>query len=149
MKRSLALLLAALFSFAVTAQDRPAAEKKTEQKEKKEDARDNISTTSHSIRTGSETIKYTARAGTIVLKNDEGEPRASFFVVAYTKDGADPAKRPVTFTFNGGPGSSSVWLHMGAFGPNAPMCSHTDDEPGPPLNVNVIGRFAGSAPSFA
>jgi carboxypeptidase C (cathepsin A) len=117
MKRSLAVLLAALFSFAVTAQDRPAAEKKTEQKEKKEDARDNISTTSHSIRTGGETIKYTARAGTIVLKNDAGDPRASFFVVAYTKDGADPAKRPVTFTFNGGPGSSSVWLHMGAFGP--------------------------------
>jgi len=55
--------------------------------------------------------------GTIVLKDEEDNPLASFFFTAYTKDGADPAKRPVTYTFNGGPGSSSVWLHMGAFGP--------------------------------
>jgi carboxypeptidase C (cathepsin A) len=51
------------------------------------------------------------------MKDEEGKPRASFFFTSYTKDGADPAKRPITFTFNGGPGSSSVWLHMGAFGP--------------------------------
>jgi carboxypeptidase C (cathepsin A) len=93
---------------------------------KKDEVRDVISTTSHTVRIGEQTVSVTARAGTIVLRNDEGEPRASFFVVAYTKDGADPAHRPVTFTFNGGPGSSSVWLHMGAFGPK--RVSYKDDE---------------------
>jgi carboxypeptidase C (cathepsin A) len=81
------------------------------------EARDNIVTTSHSMKLGAQTISYKAHTGTLVLRNDEGKARASFFVVAYVRDGADPATRPVTFTFNGGPGSSSVWLHMGAFGP--------------------------------
>jgi carboxypeptidase C (cathepsin A) len=106
-----ALLLAAMATFAF-AQDKP--EKKAEPKEP---ARDQIVTTQHTVRIGAETINYTARAGTMVLKRDDGEPRASFFFISYTKDNADPATRPVTFTFNGGPGSSSVWLHMGAFGP--------------------------------
>ena len=57
-------------------------------------------------------------AGEIFLKNDKDENTASIFTVAYTKDGAsDPAARPVTFVFNGGPGSASLWLHMGVFGP--------------------------------
>jgi carboxypeptidase C (cathepsin A) len=78
---------------------------------------DKISTTQHTITLGGQTIAYTARAGTIVMKNEDGTPVANIFFTSYTKDGADPARRPVTFTFNGGPGSSSVWLHMGAFGP--------------------------------
>ena len=98
--------------------------KKTETNAK--DVTDNVVTTSHTLRLGGETISYTARAGTIVLRTDDGEPRASFFVVSYTRDGADAAKRPVTFTFNGGPGSSSVWLHMGAFGPKRVV--YADDE---------------------
>jgi carboxypeptidase C (cathepsin A) len=126
MKKALAALLITL-GLAATAQDR-TVEKKTEpkDKEKKSDARDNVVSTSHTIRIGDQTVAYTARAGTIVLRDDEGEPKASFFVVSYTKDGADPAKRPVTFTFNGGPGSSSVWLHMGAFGPKRVV--YKDDE---------------------
>ncbi len=83
----------------------------------KETPRDQISTTQHSITVNGQTINYTARAGTIVMKDDDGNPKASFFFISYTREGADPAKRPVTYTFNGGPGSSSVWLHMGAFGP--------------------------------
>jgi len=127
MKKSLAVFLIAV-SLGALAQERsaPLEQKKPEAKEKKEAPRDNISTTSHSIRVGDQTIKFTAKAGTIVLKDDEGDPRASFFVIAYTKDGTDPAKRPVTFTFNGGPGSSSVWLHMGAFGPKRVV--YADDE---------------------
>ena len=62
----------------------------------------------------------------MVMKDEDGKPQASVFFVAYTRDGADPAKRPVTFTFNGGPGSSSVWLHMGAFGPK--RVAYGDDE---------------------
>jgi carboxypeptidase C (cathepsin A) len=88
--------------------------------------RDQISTTQHSIAIGGQTIAYTARAGTIILKNEEGTPTASFFFVSYTKDGENPARRPITFTFNGGPGSSSVWLHMGAFGPK--RVAYLDDE---------------------
>ena len=72
----------------------------------------------HSIRVGGQEIKYTATAGTLLLKLEDGTPKASIFYIAYTKDDvSDASQRPITFTFNGGPGSSSVWLHLGAFGP--------------------------------
>jgi len=101
-----------------TAAERPAPAK--------EPPRDQISTTQHSVTIDSQTINYTARAGTIVMKDEDGTPKASFFFVSYTRDGVDPARRPITFTFNGGPGSSSVWLHMGAFGPK--RVAYRDDE---------------------
>lgn len=64
------------------------------------------------------TYAYTATAGTLHLRDDAGELRARLFYVAFTLDGArDPATRPLTFAFNGGPGSSSVWLQLGALGP--------------------------------
>jgi carboxypeptidase C (cathepsin A) len=126
MKKTFAAFLLGLGLIA-TAQER-IVEKKPEakDKEKKSDVRDNVVSTSHTMRIGDQTIAFTARAGTIVLRDDEGEPKASFFVVSYTKDDTDPAKRPITFTFNGGPGSSSVWLHMGAFGPK--RVAYKDDE---------------------
>ena len=63
-------------------------------------------------------LTYTVTAGETFLKNDKGEPTASIFTTAYTKNGAtDPSRRPVTFVFNGGPGSASLWLHLGVFGP--------------------------------
>lgn len=63
-------------------------------------------------------VAYTATAGTIHLKDAKGQPRAEVFYIAYTRDGVgDVKRRPVTYTFNGGPGSSSVWLHLGTFGP--------------------------------
>src|SRR5215469_1937147 len=72
------------------------------------------SKTAHSITINGQTIKYTTVAGTTVLKKEDGTPTASIFYIAYTKDDvADLSKRPLTFAFNGGPGSSSVWLHMG------------------------------------
>lgn len=79
---------------------------------------DGLSVTHHTITIDGRTIAYTATAGLMTLPNDKGEPRAEVFFVAYTRDGQDdPASRPLTFAFNGGPGSSSVWLHMGALGP--------------------------------
>src|ERR1051326_8893634 len=102
MKKTLALLL--LLGPALLAQERTDTVK-----EPKEPPKDQISTTQHTVTIGGQSIAYTARAGTIVLKNEDGTPRANFFFVSYTRDGVDPAKRPVTFTFNGGPGSSSVW----------------------------------------
>ncbi len=63
-------------------------------------------------------IAYTVTAGETFLKDGGGEPTASIFTVAYTKDGEDdPTARPISFVFNGGPGSASLWLHMGVFGP--------------------------------
>ena len=73
--------------------------------------------TQHSVSIGGRTIKYTATAGTLIIRDDKGEPQASVFYVAYTVDGAKADKRPVTFLYNGGPGSSSMWLHMGSFAP--------------------------------
>jgi carboxypeptidase C (cathepsin A) len=91
---------------------------------------DNLVTTHHTITIDGKAIAYTVTAGTIVLKEEaekkgeeegasDGEkPKASIFFIAYTKDGVDdPASRPLTFSFNGGPGSSSVWLHLGVLGP--------------------------------
>jgi len=74
--------------------------------------------TKHSIKIDNKPINYTASVGTLILKNEKDESIASFGYTAYTKDGeADVAKRPVMFSFNGGPGSSSIWLHMGIMGP--------------------------------
>lgn len=62
-------------------------------------------------------IPYTATAGTLTIRDNDGKPTASIFYTAYTKDGSAPGSRPVTFFYNGGPGSATVWLHMGSFAP--------------------------------
>ncbi len=78
-------------------------------------------------------LSYTATAATLNLKDASGKDRASFFHIAYTLDGVkDPSARPVTFCFNGGPGSSSVWLHLGAFGPRRIDLADTLAAPPPP-----------------
>ena len=79
--------------------------------------KDNFSETRGQIKTVEGSLSYTATAGTLVLKEEDGKSLASMFFIAYNKTGEDLSKRPLTFAFNGGPGSSSVWLHMGAFGP--------------------------------
>jgi carboxypeptidase C (cathepsin A) len=73
--------------------------------------------THHQITVNGSVLKYTATTGRLPLKRGDGKTEAAMFFVAYTLDGADAAKRPVTFTFNGGPGSATIWLHMGALGP--------------------------------
>jgi len=77
-----------------------------------------VTTTAQQLAMGGQTYNYTVTAGHLTaLALGTGAPRASFFYVAYTLDGAAPATRPVTFFYNGGPGSASVWLHLGSFGP--------------------------------
>ncbi|WP_009958013.1 S10 family peptidase [Verrucomicrobium spinosum] len=72
----------------------------------------------HSVVINGTAVSYTATAGMMPLKDAEGKTTAEIFFMAYTKDGvADVTKRPVTFSFNGGPGSSSVWMHLGLLGP--------------------------------
>lgn len=73
--------------------------------------------TKHSVSIHGHSVSYTATAGTLVIRDDKNQPQASVFYVAYTVDTGKPEKRPVTFLYNGGPGSSSMWLHMGSFGP--------------------------------
>ena len=95
-----------------------------------------IEKSQHSITVNGKAIAYTATAGTLVLPKDDGKPLASMFFVAYTRDDAtDKGKRPVTFTFNGGPGSSSVWLHMGAFGPRRVAMGPDGAQPPPPYHL--------------
>ena len=79
---------------------------------------ESLSVTKHSIQINGKTLNYTATAGTILLKEDNGKPLANFFFISYTKDGVqDKSRRPLLFSFNGGPGTASVWLHLGALGP--------------------------------
>jgi len=73
--------------------------------------------THHQMTLNGKSLKYTATAGRLPIKRPDGKIEAEMFFVAYTLDGQDAAKRPLTFAFNGGPGSASVWLHMGALGP--------------------------------
>lgn len=92
-----------------------------------------LSVTEHEVTVGGKIIKYQATAGYLVLKSEKGEPRANIFFVAYTKLGeSDPAKRPLTFSFNGGPGSSSVWLHLGALGPKRVVMTDKGESLPPP-----------------
>lgn len=89
--------------------------------------------TKHSITIKGQLISYTATTGYLQLATEEGKPKANIFFVAYTKDGvADQRKRPMTYTFNGGPGSSSVWLHMGIIGPKRVLMSDKGDVLPPP-----------------
>ena len=73
--------------------------------------------THHQITVDGKVLKYTATAGRLPIKRGDGKIEAEMFYVAYALDEQDPAKRPLTFAFNGGPGSASIWLHMGALGP--------------------------------
>jgi carboxypeptidase C (cathepsin A) len=73
--------------------------------------------THHQITVEGKALKYTATAGRLPIKRGDGKIEAEMFYVAYTLDGQEAAKRPLTFAFNGGPGSASIWLHMGALGP--------------------------------
>src|SRR2546423_12230938 len=86
------------------------------------------SVTEHSVELDGGPLSYRATAGTVVLRTEEGEPRASVFFVAYTRTDSDP-ERPLTFAFNGGPGSSSARLHLGLPGPR-PV--DVPDGPAPP-----------------
>ena len=127
MRYLISLLLAGAFVLAPLtashADEAPAPAKtdKTHQAGTSDDAtppaKEAATRTQHSVSIGGHSIKYTATAGTLIIRDDKGEPQASVFYVAYTVDGAKADKRPVTFLYNGGPGSSSMWLHMGSFAP--------------------------------
>lgn len=94
------------------------------------------SVTHHSIKINGTLINYTATAGDMILKNEKDSSIALFGYTAYTKDGEnDASKRPITFAYNGGPGSSSMWLHIGALGPRRVVVNDPSDNAPPPYTI--------------
>ncbi|MEI8075126.1 MAG: peptidase S10 [Bacteroidota bacterium] len=91
-----------------------------------------VTITHNSVTVEGKKIEYTTNTGYLNLKNDTGKLIAKVFFTYYKKDGEEPGKRPVTFTFNGGPGSSSVWLHMGGIGPKRVLLKDDGLAPPPP-----------------
>ncbi len=121
----------------------------TQAEEKKIEFKDQLVQTQQTITLDGHPIEYTVTAGTIVLKEEaektgdkagesEGEkPKAAVFFIAYTRNNVDNlAARPITFSFNGGPGSSSVWLHLGALGPRrVELADDVGNLPPPPYRL--------------
>jgi len=131
MMRSLFLLVLCIsFSFLV-------AQEKKEKTEKTEWLLPPLSITKHTlILKNGRTVNYTATSGYMLLETEEGKDKARMFYTAYVKDGvANVGERPITYTFNGGPGSSSVWLHMGALGPKRIMMKDDGASMAPPYQV--------------
>ena len=97
---------------------------------------DKQSITQHTATINGKEIAYTVTAGTYVLKEEDDKAKASIFYVAYTRTDlgtdAHPGDRPITFSFNGGPGSSSVWMHLGMLGPRMAAVNEDGTVPPPP-----------------
>ena len=100
-----------------TTTDKPDAAKPAAEA-KPVEFKDEIVETEHQVIVGGKLIPYKATTGRLVMRDEEGKAKASIFFIAYTRsDSQDPSQRPLTISFNGGPGSSSVWLHLGLLGP--------------------------------
>lgn len=123
---------AAAFAQEVKPPEKPAAPKP----EEKPDPNSKF-VRQHKLRIGSEDFAYTSTAEDVVLKDAEGKSTATFFTISYTKDGVvNPETRPITFVFNGGPGSASVFLHFGLVGPKLiDIPSDASDPGGPPYKL--------------
>ena len=117
------VLCAAAFLFAFSPSGASAQEKESKPAEKPAEPpaappKEESTTTDHSIKIGSQTIPYKATVGSLLLKNEKDEPAALIFFTSYIRsDVKDLSQRPISFLYNGGPGSASLWLHMGSFGP--------------------------------
>ena len=95
-----------------------------------------LSVTHHEIRARGRVLRYTATTGMMPIKNRDGETEARMFFMAYTlDDGGARGRRPLTFSFNGGPGSASVWLHLGALGPKRVEMNSDGSMPAPPYQL--------------
>ncbi len=90
----------------------------------------------HSVKVGGKSMAYTTTAGQLPIKNDKGETEANLYFTAYTLDNPKEGdRRPITFTFNGGPGSASVWLHMGGLAPKRVEMLDDGAMPRPPYRI--------------
>lgn len=94
-----------------------------------------VSTTHHTATIHGTSVAYTANAGTMIVRDEDGKPKGTVFYVAYTRDQQDVAARPLTFFFNGGPGSASIWLSMGLMSPKHPEMGPDGEQPAPPYTL--------------
>ena len=130
------LLLAVLIAAPAAAQQRGQAPPPApNQRESAGPAEEKSSQTSHTVRLDGRDIKYTTTAGTLPIRGDDGKVQARMFFVAYTKDGEDPKTRPLSFLYNGGPGSATIWLHMGSFAPKRVQMADEGFQPAPPYRL--------------
>jgi carboxypeptidase C (cathepsin A) len=113
----------------------PASSESTPRVETAGPAEEKISQTSHTMRLEGRDIKYTATAGTLPIRLDNGQVSARMFFAAYTKDGEDVKTRPVSFLYNGGPGAATIWLHMGSFAPKHVRMADEGFQPAPPYTL--------------
>ncbi|ULU26252.1 S10 family peptidase [Dyella terrae] len=138
-KLALAASIAALMlTTGVYAADKPEKNDKPEDKPDAALLKPQSSETSGTVKVEGKSIDYKAVAGTLVLHGSgdkESEPQISMFYAAYFKKGVEPGKRPITFIYNGGPGSATVWLHMGAFGPKRVVTSDDSHTPAAPYGL--------------
>src|SRR5208282_1311785 len=123
-----------------SSEQKPAAPQGSSDKEKDKEEHYDMTevppvATHHQITVNGKTLSYTATAGRLPIKRGDGKIEAEMFYVAYTLDGQDAAKRPLTFAFNGGPGSASLWLHMGALGPRKVVLQPDGFMPPAPYHV--------------
>lgn len=93
------------------------------------------SVTHHELTLNGKVLRYTATAGTLLIRDEEDKPYGSIFFVAYTLDGAEAKSRPVSFLYNGGPGSATLWLHMGSFSPVRIVTDSPKPTAGPPFQL--------------
>lgn len=130
------LLMTALVLPTAWAQEAEQADETTEVAKLAAPTDSDWSVTEHEVTIDGKAVAYTATAGTIQLKDAKEKAKASMFFIAYTaKHEGKPQERPVMFCFNGGPGSSSVWLHMGCFGPRRVHMDEVGHAVGPPYDL--------------
>ena len=132
-RRLLPMVVTALLLQATVAAAQPAAPAESPKPAPTPSPEPAASKTQHQVQIGGEVIRYTATAGWLIMQDDAGKPIARFGYTAYTADGVtNLSRRPVTFAFNGGPGSSSIWLHMGVLGPRRVVVNDPGYAPPPP-----------------
>src|SRR5260370_8027833 len=143
--KTLSTLVALTLSMTLIAAAAGAQEKGARPPEKPAEApaapppppKEESAVTDHSIKIAGQTIPYKATAATILLKNEKDEPTALIYYTAYTRsDMKDLSQRPISFVYNGGPGSSSVWLHMGSFSPRRVITVNADATPPAPYKLS-------------
>jgi carboxypeptidase C (cathepsin A) len=143
--RLLCLLLGMTAAAAIAQERRPAPAADSASADKTKDKKDGDAdkaakeekppvVTKHQMTLGGKPLAYTATAGYMPMKDESGKLKANVFFISYTKDGVT-GRRPVTFSFNGGPGSSSVWLHLGVVGPKRVVMTDEGWAPPPPYRL--------------
>jgi carboxypeptidase C (cathepsin A) len=131
-----AMLLSASSSYNCVAQEKESKPAEKSAEKASEPAKEESSVTEHSMKIGGQTVPYKATAGSILLKNEKEEDQALIYYTAYTRsDVKDVSQRPLAFVYNGGPGSSSIWLHMGAFGPRRVVTANAEMTPPAPYRL--------------